>query len=293
MIAGLEIMVVDDHPETDRALAMHLVQRCRRVSNVVSVREALLTLERGRQAGDPFDLVFCDVAHLEADGLALLRELRRCQDGIPVVLAADYSSVNGIVEAETRRLGVLAIIDKPIDLDHVDALLGQVRPTRTPPPPVAPPAPPPMARPVTASYTAPPLATPAEALERLAPAPPRSAFPTPRPPAAVLPGQQGRAVLPLSGTSRIRRSVDLPTPPPATPPPPTGPYRTRFTPLPAAPPARRSLDPLGATPPPLPRGERRSVLCSRCGGSFLVQVQPGTTTTFCLHCGQTLRLTAS
>jgi CheY-like chemotaxis protein len=124
MIGTLDVLIVDDRPETVRFLAEFLIQRCRRVDVASSVREATTAMTRRRAAKETYHLIISDFVMPEADGLALLRELRQRQDDTPFVFATGYRALNPAFEPEAKRLGALAILDKPIDLKLVEELLG-------------------------------------------------------------------------------------------------------------------------------------------------------------------------
>lgn len=125
MMGTLDILVVDDRPDTVRFLTEFLVQRCRRVDVASSVREAMTAVTRRRAAGERYHLVISDFVMPEADGLSLLRELRDRQDDVPFIFVTGYRSLNPTFEPEARRLGALAILDKPIDLRRVEEIINQ------------------------------------------------------------------------------------------------------------------------------------------------------------------------
>ncbi len=328
MIGNLDILVVDDRPETVRFLTEFLIQRCRRVDVASSAREAMTAVTRRKAAGERYHLVISDFVMAEADGLALLRELRGRQDEVPFVFATGYRQLNPAFEPEAKRLGALAILDKPIDLRQVEDLLNSVTanvrkqqeeqgdqpffgtsrmyrkstdgvpPPPPPPPPVATPAPFSALEPRspaggTASYTAPPLAPVAGALEPARALPP---IVTPAP-AVPVSGYQRRpsGLVRMTTTARIRRSVDPNAPGTeqggtgrlsrtATPQPPTT-FTTRL---------RRGVEGSSGYQRGAVRTESgRMVSCTMCGRTFLVMAKPEAYTTVCLHCGQLQRIDPS
>lgn len=271
MIPNLDVLVVDDRPETIRFLTEFLVQRCRRVDVAASVKEAVTAVIRRRTAGERYHLVISDFAMPIADGLSLLRDLRNRQDDVPFVFVTGYRALNPNFEPEAKRLGALAILDKPVDLRQLEQLIDQAtatfrrqaeekagdqpffgtsrmyrKPMAQPP---APPAAsealeprvkqPPPSTPGTSTYLASAISTGSDALEptRTPPPPPPApiAVPPPAPVAPPLSGYQRRpsGLVPIgTGTTRLRRSVD-----PGSPPPPpgsggTGRITRTFTPQP-------------------------------------------------------------
>jgi CheY-like chemotaxis protein len=124
MIGTLDVLVVDDRPETVRFLTEFLTQRCRRVDVAASVREATTAITRRMAAKEVYHLIISDFVMPEADGLSFLRELRMRKDNTPFVFATGYRALNPNFEPEAKRLGVLAILDKPIDLKRVEEIIG-------------------------------------------------------------------------------------------------------------------------------------------------------------------------
>ncbi len=123
MIGPLDILVVDDRPETIRFLTEFLLQRARRVDVASSVKEAMILINRRKAANETYQLIFSDFVMPEADGLSFLRELRMRQEQIPFVFITGYRSLNATLESEAQRLGALAILDKPVELREVERLL--------------------------------------------------------------------------------------------------------------------------------------------------------------------------
>ena len=251
MIGALDVLVVDDRPETVRFLTEFLLQRCRRVDVAASVKEAMTSLTRRRAANEGYHLIISDFVMPGADGLTFLRELRMRNEDIPFVFITGYRSLNPALESEAKRLGVLAILDKPIELREVERLLeattssfrrkkeesGDGQPffgtsrilRRSADPATSPPTQPSSAlEPRAQAPGADPLPMPPAAgwqtgggaLEPRLPESlrPQPAAPLPLPqPVVPLQGYQRRpsAIIPVgSATARIRRGVDPGQPPP-------------------------------------------------------------------------------
>lgn len=123
MAGTLDILVVDDRPESVLFLTEFLMQRCRRVDVASSVKEAVTAITRRKNAGETYHLIFSDFVMPGADGLSLLRELRMRGDQIPFAFITGYRTLNPSLESESKKLGVVAILDKPIELREVERLL--------------------------------------------------------------------------------------------------------------------------------------------------------------------------
>lgn len=257
MAHGLDILLIDDHPGGDRVLSDALTQRCRQILTVTSVRAGIAALERGRATGSRFGLVVGNITDLAGDGLALMRELQRCQDAVPVILTADYGSIDPQIAADAQRLGVREILDTPVDPVQVVDALAQVE---------------------IAAMEAGRIGL---ALEPIALPPQRQMHDSLLPPRVMVQRQQATGRILPTSQPRQRRSLDTPLP---VAPPSSGTRRLpppRFpTPLPVA---------AAAAIPPDP-GKVRGVICSGCHNVIRVEIKPAAYTTLCVHCGGMLHV---
>jgi CheY-like chemotaxis protein len=122
---SLNILVVDDRPDSVLFLTEFLLSRKHRVATIGNGKEALAAILR-RRANDPYDLVICEISLPGLDGLGMLKDLRRRNDPIETAICTAYASVHPNLAQEAERLGCLAVLEKPTDLGTVDALLEQV-----------------------------------------------------------------------------------------------------------------------------------------------------------------------
>jgi CheY-like chemotaxis protein len=320
MSGSLAVLIVDDRPETVRPLAEFLTQRCRHVEVASSAKEAQAAITRRKAAGEAYQLIISDFVMPGTDGLSFLRELRLRSDTTPVVIITGYRALNPVLEVEAKRLGVLAILDKPIQLEEVARLVEQATgalkrqeqgrdqpffgtsrivrrsdpmPRDTPQEPSAALEPrqtstsPPesVAMPGTASWSAHSGALEPRVPEALQPQPAASPVEVPVPhqhrPSAII--HVG------SPTTRFRRSASSP----GTPMPGTGRVTSEATPQPPTSftaRERRGVDGTDVYSKP-PRTESgRQVACTRCARTFLVLAKPEAFTTVCVHCGQMQRI---
>lgn len=256
MAHGLDILLIDDHPGGDRVLSDALTQRCRQILTVTSVRAGMAALERGRATGSRFGLVVGNIVDLAGDGLALMRELQRCQDAVPVILTADYGSIDPQVAADAQRLGVREILDTPVDPVQVVDALAQVE---------------------IAAAEAGRIGL---ALEPIALPPQRQLHDSLLPPRVMVQRQQTTGRIQPGVLTKQRRSLDTPLPIA-----PHGGAARRLTPLPQLTAAAAAA----AAVPPDP-GKVRGVICGSCRNVIRVEIKPTAYTTLCVHCGGMLRV---
>lgn len=255
MAHGLDILLIDDHPGGDRVLSDALMQRCRQCLTVTSVRAGMAALERARTTGSRFGLVVGNIAEVATDGLAVMRELQRCQDAVPVVLTADYGTIDPLVVAEAQRLGVRAILDTPVDPVQVVDTLAQVE---------------------IAAAEAGRIGL---ALEPIALQPQRQLHDSLLPPRVMVQRQATGRILP-GVQARQRRSLDTPLP--------IAPHAgvaRRLTPLP-----QPNAAAAAAAAVPTDPGKVRGVICGSCRSVIRVEIKPTVYTTLCVHCGGMLRV---
>ncbi len=110
------ILVADDEAAVRDLLARSLSIAEYEVDTVTDGRSALDRLQHER-----FDLLLTDLRMPGLDGLALIREVRRLQPDLPIVVATGYSTETTAVEA--LNLGVIGYLRKPFRITH---LLGMV-----------------------------------------------------------------------------------------------------------------------------------------------------------------------
>jgi DNA-binding NtrC family response regulator len=76
---------------------------------------------RRLRSGDVYSVVLTDLKLPGADGIEVLREVKRVDAQCPVIVMTAFGTVEGAVEA--MRIGAYDFIEKPIDLDRLTLLL--------------------------------------------------------------------------------------------------------------------------------------------------------------------------
>ncbi len=116
MSAALNVLVVDDEPKVCQLLEQILRSRGCAVRIAHNGFEALKQFKR--QAAE---VVITDLKMPQLDGFELLRELKRQDPYLSVIVITAYPSIEGAVEA--MRYGACDFITKPFDITQVHAIL--------------------------------------------------------------------------------------------------------------------------------------------------------------------------
>jgi CheY-like chemotaxis protein len=126
MASELHILVVDDRPDTVLFMTEFLLSRRHRVVTSSNGTEALEAILRRQRTNEMYDLVISDVTMPGMDGLSLVRELRRRQVNVPVVLYTAYGSMHPNLNQLASQNGCIAVLDKPIELRRIELLIDDV-----------------------------------------------------------------------------------------------------------------------------------------------------------------------
>jgi two-component system nitrogen regulation response regulator NtrX len=74
---------------------------------------------------NPPDLVFLDIWMPQMDGITVLQQIKDMNPDIPVVIMSGHATIETAVKA--TRLGAFEVLEKPLELQRILALLGQAR----------------------------------------------------------------------------------------------------------------------------------------------------------------------
>ena len=111
------VLVVDDEPSTRRAIRMGVEASGYEVETAYDGTTALKLFTSGR----PFDVVVSDVSMPNMDGVDLLREIRRTDYDIPVILVT--GSPDDRCARDAVENGALMYLVKPLDFRLLDQMI--------------------------------------------------------------------------------------------------------------------------------------------------------------------------
>src|SRR3989338_4855998 len=130
MPSPLDVLVADDEPKIRQLLGQILTAR---TCTVRLAADGLDALSQFKQ--QPADVVVTDIKMPRLSGLELLRELKRLDPLVNVVVITAFPSIEGAVDA--MKQGACDFITKPFDVVQIQAILYrcQQRGAPDPPPP--------------------------------------------------------------------------------------------------------------------------------------------------------------
>ena len=121
MSAELNLLLVDDDPEVLQFLDCFLADQGFQIRTAANETECLDCVAR-----HPIDLVITDLVLRDGGGgLAIIRTLRHSHPNLPVILISGAAS-GSFIEA-AKRLGVWAILQKPLDTDKLLGVVEELR----------------------------------------------------------------------------------------------------------------------------------------------------------------------
>ncbi len=121
--SGATVLLVEDDPDQQWRLARLLTVHGHRVVGTSTADGALALLEQW-----PMDLVLVDERLPGIEGVALLERLRLRHPALALALMSE--APDDELEADAARLGVLALLAKPVASDQVTRLLEELRRAR-------------------------------------------------------------------------------------------------------------------------------------------------------------------
>jgi len=112
------ILIVDDDPDVLHVLGRYFNYGDFRAHTAASGIEALR-----RVAREQYDAVLCDMAMPRMDGLEVLREIKRIDRRLPLVVMTGVGTVENAVDS--MREGAFDYVAKPVDLKRLGEVLGR------------------------------------------------------------------------------------------------------------------------------------------------------------------------
>lgn len=118
------VLLAEDDRELRKILALALRREGYEVAEARDgnhLRSYLGALLYNKHHADPVDLIITDVRMPGPSGVEMLEWLREVVWSIPVIVVTAFG--DPVLHAEARRLGALAVLDKPFDVNELLALV--------------------------------------------------------------------------------------------------------------------------------------------------------------------------
>ncbi len=106
------LLIVDDEEDLMRTIVNRLNKRNFEATGVLSGEEALETIKK-----ETFDIVVLDVKMTGIDGIETLRELKKIDSGIEVILLTGHASVDAALDG--MKLGAFEFLMKPCKIEEL------------------------------------------------------------------------------------------------------------------------------------------------------------------------------
>jgi two-component system response regulator HydG len=117
-----KVLIVDDEENMRKTLADILEDEGYQVSTAATGEEAIALCEK-----EGHEIILMDVRMPGIGGVEAFRRIRRHQEGVRIILMSAYS-VEGLKESALDE-GAIAFLSKPLDLERVVGLVGEVKDT--------------------------------------------------------------------------------------------------------------------------------------------------------------------
>ena len=116
MAGALDVLIVDDEPKIRQLLGQILSARDCTVRVAADGIEGLSEFQKR-----PAEVVITDIQMPKLGGLELIRELKRLDPLLNIVVITAYPSIEGAVDA--MKQGACDFITKPFDIVQIQAIL--------------------------------------------------------------------------------------------------------------------------------------------------------------------------
>ena len=104
------VLLLDDEKDFVDAMAERMRARGMEVTATTSPSEAL---KRARE--ESYDAIVMDFMMPEIDGLEALKELKKINPDLQIILLTGYATMKKNIEA--KNLGAMALVEKPADIE--------------------------------------------------------------------------------------------------------------------------------------------------------------------------------
>lgn len=119
IVQTASILVVDDEENAREGLSKILSKEGYKVETAANGKEAIDNLKRQR-----YDLVITDMRMPLMDGFEVLREIKKMDENIGVIMITAYGEVESYLEA--MNMGAFEYINKPVRVNELKRVITKV-----------------------------------------------------------------------------------------------------------------------------------------------------------------------
>ena len=103
------VLIIDDEKDFLDALSQRMIARDMDVSTATTAKEAII-----KAKSTTFDAIIVDLQMPEMDGLETLKELKKINPDLQIILLTGHATVEKGIEA--MKLGAMDLLEKPADI---------------------------------------------------------------------------------------------------------------------------------------------------------------------------------
>ncbi len=115
-----KVLLIDDEKDFLEAMSERMANRGMNVDTAISAKEAFEKVK-----GKAFDAVIVDLLMPEIDGIEALKELKKMNPELQVILLTGNATVEKGIEA--MKLGAMDLVEKPADMNSLVAKIKKAK----------------------------------------------------------------------------------------------------------------------------------------------------------------------
>ncbi|OQY13206.1 MAG: two-component system response regulator [Desulfobacteraceae bacterium 4572_19] len=104
-----KVLIIDDEKDFLEALSQRMIARDMEVSTATTAKEAIK-----KAKAKTFDAIIVDLQMPEMDGLETLKELKKINPDLQIILLTGHATVEKSIKA--MKLGAMDLLEKPADI---------------------------------------------------------------------------------------------------------------------------------------------------------------------------------
>ena len=116
----MKILIIDDDPEIVEMLEVFFKSIGHQVAAAVTASDGIKQVVMYSP-----DIVFLDIRLPDKDGIEALKEIKKINKNLPVLMITGYKEAEKVIEA--FRYGAIDCLLKPFNFDYIKNILSQIK----------------------------------------------------------------------------------------------------------------------------------------------------------------------